>query len=134
MAAQRIGISYTPSGGSVYSFQIDNFGDNAMPRSYVGSISYEMSANGTNILGGAAYKQKYQWVVSTIMETPVAKNFDLMFQLWDIDRANGLPAACGLVDETWGPTITTSVVFVTAPTYTRMGPRLTMVSFGLTEV
>jgi len=135
MAAKLLGISYTPSGGSpVYNFEIDNFGDNAMPRSYVGEISYDMSANGTNILGGAAYAQKYQWVVSTIMETADALSFDAMFQAWDTDRAAGLTAACGVVDQTWGPDVTTSVVFVTAPTYTRMGPKLTMVSFGLQEV
>lgn len=135
MAARRLGISYTPSGGSpVYSFHIDNFGDNAMPRSYVGEISYEMSASGANLLGGSAYAQKYQWVISTIMDTADALSFDAMFRAWDTDRAAGLTAACGVVDETWGADVTTNVVFVTAPSYTRMGPKLTMVSFGLQEV
>ena len=135
MAAQLLGISYTPSGGSpVYNFQIDNFGDNAMPRTYMGDISYEMSANGTNILGGAAYEQKYQWVVSTIMETTDALSFDAMFQAWDTDRANGLTAACGIADQTWGTQVNTNAVFITPPSYTRMGPQLTMVSFGLQEV
>ena len=74
-----------------------------MPRTYVGDISYDMSANGTNILGGAAYEQKYQWVVSTIMQTTDALSFDAMFQAWDADRANGLTAAC-LSQESWtGP-------------------------------
>ena len=135
MAAKKLGISYTPSGGSpVYSFQIDNFGDNAMPRTYVGSISYDMSASGANLLGGAAYGQKYQWVVSTIMDTTDALTFDAMFRAWDTDRAAGLTAACGIVDQTWGSDVTTDAVFVTAPSYTRMGPKLTMVSFGLQEV
>ena len=105
-----------------------------MPRSYVGEISYEMSASGANLLGGSAYAQKYQWVVSTIMDTTDALSFDAMFRAWDADRASGLTAACGVVDETWGADVTASVVFVTAPSYTRMGPKLTMVSFGLQEV
>ena len=70
MAGPIIGISYTASGGTAYNFQIDNFGDNAMPRSYVGSASFDLSANGASILGGPAFKQKYQWVISTIMGTP----------------------------------------------------------------
>ena len=135
MTAKLLGISYTPSGGSpVYNFLFDNFGDNAMPRTYVGSISYDMSANGASILGGSAYAQKYQWVVSTIMDTTDALSFDAMFQAWDADRASGLAAACGIADETWGPQINTNAVFVTAPSYTRMGPQLTMVSFGLQEI
>lgn len=134
MTAQLIGISYTSSGGTVYNFQIDNFGDNAMPRSYVGSASFEMSANGANILGGPAYSEKYQWAISTIMNTADALAFDGMFQAWDADRAAGLAAACGLIDQTWGPNVDTSVVFVTPPSYTRLSPILTLVSFGLQEV
>ena len=134
MAGPLIGISYTDSGSTVYNFQIDNFGDNAKPRSYVGSLSFDLSANGTNILSGPAYQQKYQWVISTIMQTTDAESFDVMFQSWDADRAQGLAAACGIIDETWGPDVNTNAVFVTAPTYTYMGPELTMVSFGLQEV
>ena len=130
-----IGISYTPSAGSpVYSFQIDNFGDNAMPRSYVGSFAFSQSLNGANILGGPAFRQKYQWVISTIMNTSDAQSFDAMFQSWDVDRASGLTAACGIIDETWGAVVDTSAVFITAPTYTRLSPILTLVSFGLQEV
>ena len=134
MAAPIIGISYTASGGTAYSFQIDNFGDNAMPRSYVGSATFDLSANGASILGGPAFRQKYQWVISTIMNTSDAQAFDAMFQAWDTDRGSGLTAACGVTDQTWGPTVDTDAVFVTPPTYTRMSPRLTMVSFGLQEV
>ena len=134
MAGPLIGISYTADGGSVYNFQIDNFGDNAMPRSYVGSASFDLSANGASILGGPAYRQKYQWVVSTIMQTTEAETFDTMFQAWDADRAAGLTATCGITDQTWGPDVSTSAVFVTPPSYTRLSPILTLVSFGLQEV
>lgn len=134
MAGPIIGISYTADSGGAYNFQVDNFGDNAMPRSYTGSVSFDMSANGANILGGPAYRQKYQWVIATLMPTVVAKEFDAMFQAWDADRAAGLTAACGVTDQTWGPVVDTDAVFVTPPTYTRMSPQLTMVSFGLQEV
>lgn len=134
MAGPIIGISYTDSGSTAYSFQIDNFGDNAYPRSYVGNTSFDFSANGASILGGPAYKQKYQWVISTIMNTGNAQDFDLMFQAWDVDRGAGLTAACGIVDQTWGAVVSTSAIFVTPPVYTRLGPALTLVSFGLQEV
>lgn len=135
MTAKIIGISYTPQAGSpVYSFQIDNFGDNAMPRTYVGSFNFTQSANGANIIGGPAFLQKYQWVISTIMQTPQALVFDDMFKAWDLDRSKGITAACGIIDQTWGADVDTSAVFVTAPSYTRLSPRLTLVSFGLQEV
>ena len=134
MAGPIIGISYTSSGGTPHSFQIDNFGDNAMPRSYLGNATFETSVSGANILGGPAHKQKYQWVISTIMNTSAAQSFDLMFQDWDLDRSIGLPAACGVADQTWGPTVNTDAVFITPPVYTRLSPKLTLVSFGLQEV
>lgn len=134
MAGPIIGISYTADGGTAYSFQIDNFGDNAMPRSYVGSASFDLSANGTSILGGPAYRQKYQWVISTLMQRADAESFDVMFRAWDTDRATGLTAACGITDQTWGPDVDTNAVFVTPPSYTYISPQLTLVSFGLQEV
>jgi len=134
MAAPIIGISYTDSGSTAYNFQIDNFGDVAYPRSYTGSASFDMSANGASLLGGPAYKQKYQWVISTVMSTADAQEFDVMFQAWDTDRAAGLTAACGIIDQTWGPDVDTNAVFVSPPSYTRMGPQFTLVSFGLQEV
>lgn len=129
-----LGISYTSQGGTPYNFVLDNFGDFSMPRSYVSSTSFEQSANGTSILGGPAYGQKYQWVISTVMPKDDAIAFDAMFQAWDGDRANGFAAACGVSDQTWGPTVSASALFVTPPSYTRMGNTLMLVSFGLQEV
>ena len=131
----QIGVSFTPSGGSpVYSFVFSNFGDSALPRSYQSEASFSQSANGTTILDGPAYRQKYIWVFSSIIPTSEAVQLDAMFQAWDTDRSNGLPVACGVTDETFGSTVTTSAVFSTPPTYVRMGPQFTMVAFGLTEV
>ena len=131
----QIGVSFTPSGGSpVYSFTFDNFGDNSLPRAYQSTASFSESANGTSIISGPAYRQKYIWVFSSIITTEKAAQFDVMFQAWDSDRAAGLPAALGVTDETFGATVNTSAIISTPPSYVRMGPRLTMVAFALTEV
>ena len=131
----QIGLSYTPSGGSpVYNIVLDNFGSQSMPRTYEGSASYSDSANGAAILGGPAYLQKYIWAVSSLVASTLALEFDEMFRAWDTDRASGLPAVCGIADTTFGPQVDTQVLFITPPSYTYMGPKLTMISFGLKEV
>ena len=129
-----IGVSFTPQAGSpVYSFVFRNFGGNDMPRSYVDSVGFSESANGTTILGGPAYAQKRIWAVSSMIPTSEAENFDAMYRAWDADRAAGYPVACGITDDTFGPTVNTDAIFSTAPTYMRAGPQYTVVSFGLTE-
>ena len=131
----RIGISYTPSSGApIYNFVLDNFGGPELPRSYQQSAEFSQSANGASIIVGPAYRQKYQWVISTIMPKADAAEFDEMVRAWDLDRASGRPAACGVTDETFGDSVTASAVFATMPTYVRQGPQFFLVSFGLTEV
>lgn len=130
----RLGLSYTANGGTVYNFILDNFGEDAYPRTYVSTASFDTSVNGTNILGGPARIQKYQWAVSSIVPTANASTFEEMFRAWDLDRSNGLAAAVGVSDETFGATVNTSAVFVTPPSYTWMGPGFTMISFGLQEI
>ena len=131
----RIGISYTPSSGSpVYNFVLDNFGGPDLPRSYQQSAEYAQSASGASIITGPAFRQKYQWVITTTMPKADAASFDEMVRAWDLDRASGLPAACGITDETFGGTVTASAIFATMPTYVRQGPQFFLVSFGLTEV
>ena len=105
-----------------------------MPRSYMGTISFDLSSNGASILGGPAYRNKYQWVISSLLSKADALALDALYQGWDTDRANGENAACGIIDETWGATVNTSAVFITAPSYVRMGPQYVLVSFGLQEV
>jgi hypothetical protein len=131
----QIGLSFTPSGGSpVYSIVFDNFGDNAMPRTYQSSASFDSSANGASLIQGPAYKQKYMWAISSIVPNAVATNLDALFADWDQDRSAGLAAACGVTDTTFGATVNASAVFSTPPSYTYMGPQYTMVSFGLMEI
>ena len=131
----QIGVSYTPSGGSpVYRFIFDNFGDDALPRSYQASASFSESANGTSIVSGPAFRQKYVWVISSIVTKVEAESIDQMFQAWDTDRATGLPAAFGITDNTFGPSLSTSAIVSTPPSYVRMGPQFMLVSLGLSEV
>ncbi len=130
----QLGISFTPAGGTELSFVFKNFGGNEIPRTYQSAASFSFSANGTSILGGPAYRQKYQWVMSSVVEKAEAEEIDTLFQAWDTDRAEGLPAACGIIDQTFGPEVSANAVFVTPPSYVRYGPRLMLVSFGLEEV
>jgi hypothetical protein len=131
----QIGISFTPNAGSpVYNIVIDNFDSTDMPRSYQESAAFSRSINGTNILTGSAFRQKYMWVISTMMTKADALEFDAMFQAWDLDRAAGLAVAVGVSDATWGPTVNTSAVISTPPSYVRVSPTHTVVSFGMMEV
>lgn len=124
-----LGIAY-----DTYNFVFDEFTDNALPRNYEGSANFADSPNGATIVSGPAYKQKYNWVVSAYITPLNAANFQAMFEAWDSDRAAGLPAACGVVDETFGPTISANAVFVTPPSFVRLSPSMMTVNFGLREV
>lgn len=129
-----IGVSYTPSGGSpVYSFVFDKFSDGALPRQYTNNASFSFSANGASIITGPSYSQKLIWAISSPLSESQAASFDAMYRAWDADRAAGLPAAVGIIDNTFGSSVNTSAVFSTAPSYSKFGPTHMMVSFGLTE-
>lgn len=131
----QIGISYTPSGGTpVYNFLFSQFTDGALPRSYVDSAAFTFSGTGAAIISGSASPQKRIWAISSPLPTTEAALFDAMYQAWDADRASGLSAAVGIIDETFGATVNSSAVFSTPPTYSKFGPFYMIVSFGLTEV
>lgn len=131
----QIGVSFTPNAGSpVYSFTFTEFTDNALPRSYLDGFEFSRSTNGSNILTGAPYRQKYIWAISSPISKADAVSFDAMFQAWDTDRSNGLSAAVGIIDDTFGTQVNTSAVFSTNPVYDRWGPAFVLVSFGLTEL
>jgi hypothetical protein len=130
----QIGVSYTPSTGSPYSFLFSEFSGSELSRTYNNLIAFKASANGASILTGPAFTQKYIWAISTVILTTTAESFDEMFKDWDIDRSNGLAAAVGITDTTFGTTVDTSAVFSTAPSYSRLGPKYTSLSFGLTEI
>lgn len=131
----QIGISYTPSGGTpVYNFVFSEFSGADLPRTYQSSVTFNSSSNGAAIVSGPAFRQKYLWAISSPLTAAEAADFDAMFRAWDTDRSNGLSAAVGIIDQTFGDEVNSSAVFSTAPTYTKMGPNYFMVAFGLTEV
>jgi len=135
MTVSQIGVSYTPAGGSpVYSFVFKEFVDTALPRSYIGSASFEISAGGTAVLSGPTVRERHIWAISAVLPKAQAESFDAMFKAWDNDRSDGLAAAVGVIDETFGPDVNTNAVFSTPPTYSRFSHTHMVVSFGLTEI
>lgn len=129
-----IAISFTSSAPTVYNFVFDKFMEDNLPRTYEGSANFEFSIGGAAILTGPPRSQKYIWAISTPVDLATASDFDEMFQAWDADRADGLAVALGIVDSTFGTSITTNALFSTAPSYQKFGPAQMIVSFGLTQV
>lgn len=131
----KIGISFTPSGGSpVYNILFSDFMDNALPRSYSGAATFSQSASGSSIVTGPAYRDKYIWVIDVMLSKEKALELDSLFRSWDSDRSQGLPAAVGLIDQTFGPDVTANAIFSTPPSFVRTSPILMGVTFALSEV
>ena len=128
-----ISISFTASGGQVYNLTVPYFTDDNLPRSYGPTGTFSNSANGSSILAGPAFAQKFIWAVSTLMEKSEAEQVDAMYRAWDADRAAGLAVAVGLLDETFGGAVSASATFTTPPSYQATGTKF-IVDFGLTEV
>ena len=130
-----LGISYTPNAGTpVYDITFTDFTDNSLPRVYDSSLNYGQSVTGASVLTGPAFRQKYMWTISAHLTKTKALELDAMFQAWDEDRSNGLNAAVGLIDKTFGPEISTSAIFSTTPSYVYYSGAVVVVSFGLSEV
>lgn len=129
-----IAVSFTSSGSTVYNFVFDKFTDDSLPRTYAETSNFAFSVNGTAILTGPARSQRHIWAISSPLDNATAASFDEMYMAWDLDRSAGLSVALGIVDQTFGDTLTTNAVFSTAPSYSKYGPANMLVSFGLTEV
>ena len=130
-----IGLSYTPDSGSpVYNILFKEFTSRDMPRSYLNNAAFSNSSNGTVILDGPAFRQKYAWAIDCHLTKVEAIELRDLFEAWDTDRSNGLPVACGLSDQTFGPQIDTSVIITTPPTFSYYSENLVIINIGLTEV
>lgn len=130
-----IGLSYTPDAGSpVYNIVIDNFTSQEIPRIYQANADFTNSANGTTILNGPAFREKYLWAIDAIVSKTEAIDINNMFISWDTDRANGLAVAIGLTDDNFGATVNTSVIITTPPSFTYYSGSLMAISMGLTEI
>jgi len=130
----QIGLSYTSSSEGSYNFVLDNFGGNELSRTYSGQAAFSYSVGGSSIINGPAFRQKFVWSISSVVTRQEAIEFDKMFRAWDADRAIGLASAVGVTDTCFGDTVEGDAVFSVPPSYTRMGPVHTMISFGLSEV
>ena len=131
-----ITISYTAQHGAntAYSLEVDQFSGEGLPRSFLGNFSFENSANGTSILAGPSYQEKRIWAISTPLEDADVQTLYNMFKAWDQDRAEGLPVACSIVDDTFIETVSVNAVFSTPPSFTQLGGYGFLADFGMTEV
>lgn len=130
-----IGLSYTPDSGSpVYNVLFRDFTSRELPRTYLSNAAFSNSANGTVILDGPAFRQKYAWAIDCQLSKADALELKALFEAWDTDRSNGLPVACGISDQTFGDQIDTSALITTPPSFTYFSRNLVIVNIGLTEV
>ena len=131
-----IAIAYEAQDGSAATYNIvfQDFTSSDIPREYSGSVSFEYSSDGSLVLGGPAYVQKYLWTIDCQIPKTVALDLDNLYRAWDKDRSNLKSAAVGIVDDCWGATVTSNAVFAKAPKYTYINPSLTIVSLALQEV
>ena len=131
-----ITLSYTAQHGAstAYSLEIKQFAGEDLPRSFQGTFSFNSSANGTSILAGPSYQEKRIWAISSPMQEADLQVIYNMFKAWDQDRADGLPVACAIVDDTFIETVSANVVFSTPPSFTKLGGYGFQVDFGMTEV
>ena len=129
-------VSYTSqhSPFTAHSVELKFFSGGEISRTYSGNSTFSLSANGSNVISGPAYRQKYIWGVSAVVTKAEALAFDAMFQDWDTDRAQGLPVVCGVVDGTFGATVNASAIYSTPPSFTKLGPNTYALDFGLSEI
>lgn len=128
-----VGIAYSSSGGT-FNVVFSDFVDGALPRSYESQANFARSASGTTSLAGSGAQQKRIWTISVMLGKADSLEVDRMFRAWDQDRSMGLPAACGLTDQTFEEDLTTSVLFTTPPSFRWVSPTTYQVDFAVTEV
>ena len=131
-----IGIAYSRQSGGTDSYNVvfSDFTDGAYPRGYESQTNFTRSASGTTALAGSGSQQKRIWAISAFIPTSKALELEEMFRAWDLDRSQGYPSACGLTDQCFGSSLTTSVVFTTPPSFAWGSPTATQVDFAVTEV
>lgn len=124
-----IGVAY-----STYNVVFDLFSGGEVARTFDATATFTRGVSGQQLISGNTSRQKYIWAVSGVLTDTEAIKIEEMFKAWDADRASGLAAAIGVTDETFGPSLTTSAVFSTPPSFIRTGPHHFTVAFGLAEV
>jgi hypothetical protein len=127
------GIAYSGTSDS-YNIILKDFTEESIPRTYSNENGLSVGLAGSTILTGPSYAQKRIWAISAVVDKETALDIDAMFRSWDEDRSNGVAAACGIVDRTFGPDVSADVIFSTAPSFQYINKNYIVVSFGLTEV
>ena len=128
-----IGLAYSGT-GDAYNVVFKDFTGAGIPRQYESTAEFGRSSSGATSLGGSSSRQKYIWAISALITKEESIVLDQMFRSWDSDRADGYPAGCGLTDETFGDSLTTTVVFTTPPSYIYLNKSVVQVDFGVVEV
>lgn len=128
------GIAYSSSGGSSFNVILTAFADSSIPRSYSNENGMTPGLAGATLFTGPAYSQKRIWSISAVVTKAVALELDSLFRAWDQDRSDGISAACGVIDRTFGPDVSANAIFSTAPVFDYVNKNHIVASFGLTEV
>ncbi len=127
-------IAYTASGGASHNIIFRESMTPSIAREYDSTADFSRTASGGSVINGRSGRQKYIWAISSLVTKTVALELDTLFRDWDNDRASGQAAACGVLDQTFGPDVSANVVFTSPPTYTWLSPTSVQVDFGVTEV
>ena len=83
---------------------------------------------------GPAFRSKFIWAVSAYLTHAEDQALDSMYQAWDQDRSEGLPAGVGVLDDSMFDPVSSSAIFSTPPVFTRVNHNLMIADFGLTEI
>ncbi len=129
-----LAIAYTAQSGDVVNITYRNFTTEEVMRTYAPTTAFQRTVGGTQVLNGPSNISKYIWAVSAITDRATALALQELYENWDYDRASGVSAAVGVLDETWGSNVNASAVFSTAPTWTYVTEYYVINTFGLTEV
>ena len=129
-----LAVAFTSVTGASFNITFNEFTGAELARTYDSSVDFERSISGTQLIQGRPGRQKYIWAISSPLSEADTRELDDLFQAWDEDRARGLAAAVGVLDETGFRSVSASAIFSTPPTYTKFGPTSYLVAFGLTEV
>lgn len=128
-------LSYTTQDTSTaYTTTFTDFIGNTLPRSHNTQSAFNFSTRGASIINGPSYVEKRTWAIAAIIPRSQATYIETMYRDWDQDRAAGFPAALNVTDDTFGSTVSTSVIISQAPVFNMLSYQYWEVTLGLTEV
>ena len=129
-----LSIAYTSQAGTAYNLTFREFTSQEIARTYLPQGDFSRSVSGSQILTGAPVRAKFLWAISAPLQKSDALILDSMYRAWDQDRGSGISAAVGILDQNFGPDVSGSAVFSTAPGFTYLSKTFIICDFALTEV